>query len=110
SFAAERALVSELSGMLKAPREALVERVSDLSTNLKNAQKRIAQLESAQRESQVPTIADAAATVGGFVVASANLGEVSSADELRTVALAVRERLGSAAAVTVIAGQSKDRP
>jgi alanyl-tRNA synthetase len=110
SFAAERALVSELSTMLKAPRESLVERVTDLSTNLKTAQKRIAQLESAQRESQIPAIVDSAVSVGSVLVATSDIGEVSSADELRNVATAVRDRLGATASVSVIAGRANDRP
>lgn len=110
SFAAERALVSELSTMLKAPRESLVERVTDLSTNLKTAQKRIAQLESAQRESQIPAIVDSAVSVGSVLVATSDSGEVSSADELRNVATAVRDRLGATASVSVIAGRANDRP
>lgn len=110
SFAAERALVAELTAALKTPRESLSARVHELAANLKSAQKRIAQLESAEREGQVPAIAEAARTVGICRLATASIGEAGSADDLRSIALSVRERLGSEAAVAAIGGIVGDRP
>ena len=110
SFAAERALVAELTSTLKTPRENLAARIEELTANLKSAQKRIAQLESAQLAGRIPAIVDAAVTEGAYRLAVGNIGEASSADDLREIALAVRERLGADAAVAVICGFVNDRP
>ncbi|MDP3949845.1 alanine--tRNA ligase, partial [Microbacterium sp.] len=103
-LAAERAIVSQLTSALKTRREQLPERIAEIAANLKTAEKRIAQFEAKQREGQVPAIAEAAARVGAYRVASVSLGDVASADDIRTLALSVRERLGSDAAVVALGG------
>ncbi len=56
-FAAERALVSELSTSLKTRPEQLVDRVGELVTSLKSAEKRIAQFEARALADRVPALA-----------------------------------------------------
>ncbi|MCM3780387.1 alanine--tRNA ligase [Microbacterium hydrocarbonoxydans] len=109
-LAAERALVSQLTASLKAPRDQLLERVADLSSSLKAAEKRIAQFEAKERAGQVPAIADAASRVGAFRVAAQSLGDLASADDLRDIVLGVRDRLGSDAAVVALGGVVNGRP
>ncbi len=109
-LAAERALVSQLTSSLKTPRDQLVERISDLSSSLKAAEKRIAQFEAKERAGRVPAIADAAARVGAFRVAAQSLGEVASADDVRELVLGVRDRLGSEAAVIALGAVVNGRP
>ncbi|MFA4896263.1 alanine--tRNA ligase [Microbacterium sp.] len=109
-LAAERAIVSQLTSALKTPREQLPERIAEIAANLKTAEKRIAQFEAKQREGQVPAIAEAAERVGAYRVAAVSLGDVASADDVRTLALSVRERLGSDAAVVALGGVAAGRP
>lgn len=109
-LAAERAIVSQLTSALKTPREQLPERIAEIAANLKTAEKRIAQFEAKQREGQVPAIAEAAERVGAYRVAAVSLGDVASADDVRTLALSVRERLGSDAAVVALGGIAAGRP
>lgn len=109
-LAAERAIVSQLTSALKTPREQLPERIAEIAANLKTAEKRIAQFEAKQREGQVPAIAEAAERVGTYRVAAVSLGDVASADDVRTLALSVRERLGSDAAVVALGGIAAGRP
>ncbi|GGD78333.1 alanine--tRNA ligase [Microbacterium murale] len=109
-LAAERAIVSQLTSALKTPREQLPERIAEIAANLKIAEKRIAQFEAKQREGQVPAIAEAAERVGAYRVAAVSLGDVASADDVRTLALSVRERLGSDAAVVALGGIAAGRP
>ncbi|MEN0024484.1 MAG: alanine--tRNA ligase, partial [Microbacterium sp.] len=109
-LAAERALVSQLTASLKAPRDQLVDRVADLSSSLKAAEKRIAQFEAKERAGQVPAIAEAATRVGSFRIAAQSLGELASADDLRDIVLGVRDRLGSDAAVVALGGVVNGRP
>ncbi len=109
-LAAERAIVSQLTGALKTPREHLPERIAELTANLRTAEKRIAQFEAKEREGQVPAIAEAAQRVGSYRVAAVSVGDVSSADDVRGLALSVRERLGSEAAVVALGGVAAGRP
>ncbi|WP_217183953.1 alanine--tRNA ligase [Streptomyces sp. AC495_CC817] len=109
-LAAERALVSQLSASLKTPREQLPERIADLASSLKAAEKRIAQFEAKERAGQVPAIADAASRVGDYLVAAQSLGELASADDLRDLVLGVRERLGVTAAVVALGAVVNGRP
>ncbi|WP_306233834.1 alanine--tRNA ligase [Agrococcus beijingensis] len=107
---AERTLVSELTGMLKTPREALPGRIEELVSSLKAAEKRIAEFESKQLAGRVQPIADAAERVGGTRLAAVDLGAVGSQDDLRSLAAQVRERLGVDAAVVAIGGSVDGKP
>ncbi|MGN7976364.1 alanine--tRNA ligase [Microbacterium sp. 22195] len=109
-LAAERTVVSQLSAALKAPRDQLSTRIEELQANLKAAEKRIAQFEAKEREGRVPALAEAAQQVGSFRVASTSLGEIGSADDVRTLTLSVRERLGTDAAVVAFGGVANGRP
>ena len=102
--------MSQLTTSLKTPRDQLAERIADLSASLKAAEKRIAQFESKERAGRVPAIADAASRVGAFRVAAQSLGEVASADDVRELVLAVRDRLGSDAAVVALGASVNGRP
>nr|WP_314845962.1 alanine--tRNA ligase [uncultured Microbacterium sp.] len=109
-LAAERALVSQLTASLKTPRDQLVERIADLSSSLKTAEKRIAQFESKERAGQVPAIAESARRVGSFLVAAQSLGDAASADDVRELVLGVRDRLASDAAVVALGAVVNGRP
>lgn len=109
-LAAERTVVSQLSAALKAPRDQLAARIEELQSNLKAAEKRIAQFEAKQREGRVPALAESAQQAGVHRVVATSLGEVGSADDVRTLALSVRERLGSAPAVVALGGVAGGRP
>ncbi|MFC4137089.1 MULTISPECIES: alanine--tRNA ligase [unclassified Microbacterium] len=109
-LAAERTVVSQLSAALKAPRDQLSTRIEELQSNLKAAEKRIAQFEAKEREGRVPALAESAKPAGVFHVVASSLGEIGSADDVRTLALSVRERLGSDAAVVVLGGVANGRP
>ncbi|GAA2917825.1 alanyl-tRNA synthetase [Microbacterium keratanolyticum] len=109
-LAAERAIVSQLTSSLKTPREQLPDRIAELAAQLKAAEKRIAQFEAKERAGQVPALAETATRVGSHQFVGQSVGEVGSADDVRELALAVRERLGSDAAVVAVAGVAAGRP
>ena len=104
NFAAERAIVQQLASGLKVPRAELVTRVQDLGAQLRAAEKRIASLEAERLGQRVPELVSGAARVGGLRVVLASLGTVGSADDIRGLALKVREQLGSEPAAVVLAG------
>jgi alanyl-tRNA synthetase len=102
-FATERAIVSQLTSSLRAPREQLADRVGDLVSSLKSAEKRIAEFERAQLATKVPALADSAASVGDDAL--------KSTDELRSLVTSVRERLGSqTASVVALAADVAGKP
>ena len=101
-LAAERAIVSQLSGSLKVPRDQLPARIADLAASLKAAEKKIASFETQALAGRAPELASQARSVGDLRVVTASLGAVSSADDVRSLALQVRDRLGSDAAVVAL--------
>ena len=109
-LAAERAIVSQLTSGLKIPRDQLPARIAELQASLKAAEKKIAQFEAKALGERVPTLAASAVSAGSYRVVAQSIGSVASADDLRTLALQVRERLGSDAGVVALAGEAGGRP
>jgi alanyl-tRNA synthetase len=110
SLAAERALVSQLTTTLKTPRDQLPARIAELTASLKAAEKKIAAFESKALGDRLPALVAAAARIGSTVVVAESLGTASSADDVRSLALQVRERLGSEAAVVALGAEVGGRP
>lgn len=110
SLAAERALVSQLTSSLKAPREQLPARIAELQASLKAAEKKIAAFEAKALGDRLPALAGTATRVGETLVVAESLGTAASADDVRSLALQVRERLGSAAAVVALGAVVNERP
>ncbi|GAA4668725.1 alanine--tRNA ligase [Frondihabitans cladoniiphilus] len=100
-FAAERAIVGQLTSSLKTPREQLPDRIADLAAQLKAAEKRIAEFEAQALATRVPSLVEKASTLGAYTVVAESVGTVKSTDELRSLATSVRERLGSSSASVV---------
>ncbi|MFV0372697.1 alanine--tRNA ligase [Microbacterium sp.] len=108
-LAAERAIVSQLTASLKTPREQLPARIAELAANLKAAEKRIAQFEAKALGERIPDLVARAQRAGEVTVVAESLGSVPGADDLRTLAVQVRDRLGSDAAVVALAGETGGR-
>ncbi|MCU1480018.1 MAG: alanine--tRNA ligase, partial [Subtercola sp.] len=109
-FATERAIVSQLSSSLKAPRDELVNRISTLSADLKAAEKKIAAYEASALSSRVPALVSNASRVGAVNVVAESVGELRSSDDLRMLVTSVRERLGSDASVVALAADVAGKP
>ena len=110
NFAAERAIVQQLTGGLKVPRTELVSKVQDLGSQLRAAEKKIAALEAEKLSQRVPQLLANAEQLGGVRAVVASLGSVGSADDIRGLALRVREQLGAEAGVVVLAGEAAGKP
>ena len=110
NFAAERAIVQELSSNLKTPRADLVQRVAELGAQLKTAEKKIAQLQAAQLGERIPELIAQAERVGDVKLVSASLGTVGSGDDVRGLATDIRDRVQAEAAVVVLAAEVADKP
>ncbi|TIH37685.1 alanine--tRNA ligase [Subtercola vilae] len=109
-FATERAIVSQLSSSLKAPRDELTARIADLAANLKAAEKKIAAYEASALSSRVPALVANVVRVGDVSLVAENVGELRSSDDLRMLVTGVRERLGSDAAVVALAAAVAGKP
>ncbi|GAA4172461.1 alanine--tRNA ligase [Gryllotalpicola koreensis] len=109
-LAAERAIVTELTTNLKTPREKLPERISELVANLKAAEKKIAQFEAKQLLERVPALVETASRVGAVRLVAQDAGQLRGGDELRQLAMSVRERLGSDPAVVALTATVSERP
>ena len=108
-LAAERALVSQLSTSLKTPREQLPARIAELSASLKAAEKKIAAFEAKALSDRAPSLVEQTQQVGAFRVVAEAIGSAGSADDVRTLALQVRDRLGSTPAVVALAATVGER-
>jgi alanyl-tRNA synthetase len=108
--AKEHALVGQLSGLLGARPDELSDRVSSLMARLKESEKELAAVRAAQVLAAAGSLAASAQDVDGVRVVAHDAGEVG-ADDLRTLVLDVRSRLGeSAPAVVAVGGVAKGRP
>jgi alanyl-tRNA synthetase len=109
-LAVERTIVSQLSSALKAPREDLAGRVQTLMDDLKSAQKRIAEFESANLQQRVPAIVRTATAVGSTSLVAESIDGLQSSDDLRSLATGVRAQLGDGAAVVALGAVVNDKP
>lgn len=109
-LAAERALVSQLTSTLKTPREQLPARIAELTASLKAAEKKIAAYEAKALADRLPALVEKATAVGPHRVVAESLGTASSADDVRSLALQVRDRLGADATVVALGAELNGRP
>ncbi|WP_159498681.1 alanine--tRNA ligase [Microbacterium sp. 18062] len=109
-LAAERAIVSQLSTSLKVPRDQLPARIADLAASLKAAEKKIASFEAQALAGQAPELVSRARRVGAVNLVAASIGAAASADDLRSLALQVRDRLGAEAGVVALGAVVGERP
>lgn len=109
-LAAERALVTELTEMLKVPSGLLADRIATTLTKLKTAEKELERLRREQLTAAAAQLVGTARDAAGVKVIAHDAGQVSGADDLRGLALDLRTRLGSEPAAVAVAGVSNDRP
>jgi len=101
----ERDMIRRLAAEFKAQPTDLEQRISDSLEELRLANKRISELESAQAMSQLPKLLEQAQEIAGHKVLGAVLHGVS-ANQLRSLAMRAREELGSAS--VIVLGSSND--
>jgi len=110
-LARESVLVGQLSEQLKARPEELPERISGVVTRLRDAERELNRLRSAQLLESSGQIAAAAERIGGIAFVAHRVPEGTDADGMRKLALDVRSRLAvMQPAVVMITGVPADRP
>ncbi|MFV0433548.1 MAG: alanine--tRNA ligase [Leucobacter sp.] len=110
NFAAERAIVQQLTSGLKVPQGDLVAKVQDLGAQLRAAEKKIAALEAEKLSQRIPELLASAETLGELRAVLSSLGPVGSADDVRNLAVRLRDRLGSEPGAVVLAGDVGGKP
>jgi len=109
-LARESALVGQLTTMLKVRPDELPDRISTLLDQLREADKAIAAARTREALAGAGRLAAAAEEVSGLSLVAADAGSLGSADDLRTLVLDVRGRLGEAPAVVALAAVVGERP
>lgn len=109
-LARERALMATITETLKTRPEDVPERVAGLLARLKEAEKELAGVRRERLLASVPAVVATAAPAGPARVVAHDAGQVASADDLRTLALEVRGRLGEEPAVVAVGGVAGERP
>ncbi len=109
-LAVERAIVNELTSTLKTPRDQVQSRIAELLANLKAAEKKISEFETAALASRVPALAEQSVAIGRATAVIANVGTLGSSDDLRSLVTSVRNRLGTGAVVVALAADISSKP
>lgn len=102
-LAKERALVAGLADLLKVQPEQVPDRVARLIAQVKDAEKEVAALRAQQLLAQVPALVASAESVGGYELVATHLPGTSG-DDLRTLAMQLRDAFGARAGVVALIG------
>ncbi|NEE01338.1 alanine--tRNA ligase [Phytoactinopolyspora halotolerans] len=101
-LAKERTLVSQLADTLNVQPEQLPERVSRLVGQVREAEKKLAQMQRAAAQAQAAELSAGAKNLEGMRFVAHQAPSGTSADDLRTLVLDIRGRLGEAEPSTVV--------
>jgi alanyl-tRNA synthetase len=110
ALAGERALVARLAESMKAPKEQLEERLAQTIEDLKTAQRKLAALQAGQLATKIPELISGAKVIKGSKFVAANLGELDSVDDLRTLATQLRDKFGDTSATAALFAVIADKP
>ena len=107
-LAREHILVNSLTDLIKGARaEELPERISDLLNKMKDIEKELAVVRSAQALSQVGDLAKSAKIINGISYISSVMADGVSGDDLRKIALDLRERQAKSVVALISANDGK---
>ena len=108
-LAREHILVNQLTDLVKgAKSEELPERIADLINKLKDAEKELGQVRSQQALAQVSGLLQNAKNIGDYKFLAAQIGDGVAVDDLRTMALDIKNRLGES--VVALASVTSGKP
>ena len=109
-LAAERTLVNQLTSIMKVQSSAeLPEKINQTLAKLKSAEKELEKLRREKLQAEAGKLLENAQTIGGVRVLTHHAGELD-ANGVRSLALDLRSRFGSEAAVVAVTGVANGRP
>ena len=107
-LAREHILLNSLTDLIKGSRtEELPERISDLLNKMKDIEKELATVRSAQALSQVGDLAKTAKIINGISYVSSVMADGVSGDDLRKIALDLRERESKSVVALISSNEGK---
>ena len=107
-LAREHILLNSLTDLIKGARaEELPERISDLLNKMKDIEKELAVVRSAQALSQVGDLAKSAKVINGISYISSVMADGVSGDDLRKISLDLRERQAKSVVALISANDGK---
>ena len=107
-LAREHILLNSLTEIIKGARtEELPERISDLLNKIKDIEKELAAVRSAQAMSQIGTLAETAQVLNGTTTVTAVLPDGITGDDLRKIALDLKARATQSAVALISANEGK---
>ncbi len=107
-LAREHILLNSLTELIKGARtEELPERISDLLNKMKEIEKELATVRSAQALSQVGDLAKSAQIINGISFISAVMADGVSGDDLRKIAIDLRARESNSVVALISANDGK---
>ena len=107
-LAREHVLLNSLTEIIKGARtEELPERISDLLMKIKDIEKELATVRSAQAMGQIGALADSAQIVNGTSVVTAVLPDGITGDDLRKIALDLKARATQSAIALISSNDGK---
>ncbi|MFC3687361.1 alanine--tRNA ligase [Aquipuribacter hungaricus] len=108
-LAREHVLLAGVTDVLKVRPDEAPERVEALVTRLRDAEKELQRLQAEKVLQAAPQLASQAADLAGTRFVGAHVGEVGG-DDVRSLVLDVRSRLGEQPAVVALTAVAKGRP
>ena len=107
-LAREHVLLNSLTEIIKGARtEELPERISDLLIKIKDIEKELATVRSAQAMGQIGALADSAQIVNGTSIVTAVLPDGITGDDLRKIALDLKARATQSAIALISSNDGK---
>jgi len=107
-LAREHILLNSLTDLIKGARvEELPERISAMIAQLKDVEKELAQVRTAQVLAQSASLVTQAEKINDYAVIAHDMGRNLSGDELRVIALDLRAKLNSGVVALASAGEEK---
>ena len=107
-LAREHVLLNSLTEIIKGARtEELPERISDLLTKIKDIEKELAGVRSAQAMGQIGALADTAKVLNGTSTVTAILPDGITGDDLRKIALDLKARAPQSAVALISSNDGK---
>ena len=107
--AKESAILSQVTQLVGARPDELADRITQLMTKLRAAEKELAEVRRGDLLAKAGTLAAQAAATSSGAAVVANVGDVAGADDVRSLALDVRSRLGERGVVALF-GVTGGRP
>ena len=107
-LAREHVLLNSLTDLIKGARtEELPERISELLNKMKEIEKELASVRSAQAFSQVGELAKSALVINGISFISSVMADGVSGDDLRKIAIDLRSREAQSVVALISANEGK---